>query len=486
MIQFKSFFRIFCVCFILLTSGLSLAAYGAQYSSIVVFGNSLSDNGNGNDYCRRHPWCSADIIFSNGKNTVEYLADYYGVSVDPVLNYSLQYLFVNPANYETSASAPAGTNYAFGGTLVPAENQVGRYLNDVSQQADPNALYVFFLGANYILWAHQDATGTNCSAAGCYADGLALLDTRAEETRVGIQRLIDAGATQFLVLNSDDIGSNGFFSPRTASTPQTEIVSEPLARDLSIRYSEILHGKITTFLNNAGVNVQWFDLFGTVEAIKNGQISHEIGNVVDPCIQGGNITSPCSESVMDDYFYFDEVHWTTAAHQVIASEILMQLEGEIQYLPLMNSITVVRDQGQINFHIVASDADGTIDAVQVEIGETHLDASSSDGLYWQTENIVLAPGEYFYTVSAFDNSGNVSSREDTFFVCIDASVDEHIQENRIYQVDTVTYFWWWAMTTTNYYLSGSDQLLGDGTSGEDRISLYPENNGDFQLCPESY
>ncbi len=316
----------------------------------------------------------------------------------------------------------------------------------------------------------------------CYQNALALLDEKAEETRDSIQRLVDAGATQFLVFNSDDIGSNAFFAPRTESTPVGEIVSDPLARDLSLQYNALLHEKIIALQGSVNASVHWFDLFDVVEKIKLGQLSHSIGNVVESCMQSGVVTPPCSESTIDNYFYFDEVHWTTSAHRVIANEVLAQLETQQDFPPTIVSVATEVLDTHVEFSIVANDIDGSVATVDVEIMDTRFQGTQNPGGIWKASMHNLNYGAHPYRINVQDNAGNVSSIEGNVLVCIDDTIENHIAENRVYSLSSITYFFWWPTSKTTYYIMGSEQSLGSDISLNDTLSLYPSADGVYELC----
>ena len=131
---------------VLALSATAAAAQDGPFSSVVVFGDSLSDNGNlsislGLPRLR--------FTTNPGLVTTEVVAQRYGVTLQPSLS--------------------GGSNFAFGGagivhdwptslTVPTIPAQVNGYLA-ARPQADPNALYSIFGGNNDVFF-HSNAIGS--------------------------------------------------------------------------------------------------------------------------------------------------------------------------------------------------------------------------------------------------------------------------------------------------------------------------------------
>ncbi len=112
----------------------------ADYSKIVVFGDSLSDMGNAcpKDYLQKPIFCALypSGCFSNGKVWVEHLAEEWDLDL--------------------KTSRLGGYNFAFAGATsgwgteeTPGlRGQVHSYLEKTRDQADASALYIIWIGAN--------------------------------------------------------------------------------------------------------------------------------------------------------------------------------------------------------------------------------------------------------------------------------------------------------------------------------------------------
>ena len=154
---------------ILLTSSIAAAFDLTKVHNLVVFGDSLSDNGN--TYAAvglpKPPYYKGR--WTNGYNWVDYFTK---IAALP------------PA---TAYLKNGGTNFAVGGStsqLLGA--QIAVYLVTVGGKADPNDLFVIWIGANDFL------AGINGN-------------TTSANIAVEITALTLAGAQQFLVINVPDI-----------------------------------------------------------------------------------------------------------------------------------------------------------------------------------------------------------------------------------------------------------------------------------------
>ncbi len=115
----------------------------SSFREIFVFGDSLSDTGNLASlpefgFLNNPPF---DRGFSNGPRAVEVLANSIGLEVDPLLH------LVGP---------PVGTNFAVSGARARGTNpidlpaQIGTFLLNNRGKAPSDALYIVFIGGNYI------------------------------------------------------------------------------------------------------------------------------------------------------------------------------------------------------------------------------------------------------------------------------------------------------------------------------------------------
>ncbi len=277
----------------------ALPAAAQPFSDVYVFGDSLSDTGNG---------CSVLAIVgyepgrcSNGEVWSEQFAELLGL--------------------EAEASILGGTNFAFGGDeTADLDTQIFAFsLAIFPGSADPGALYVIWLGGNDILGIPSSPTATQDAVDN-------IID--------GIRDLQDLGAQHFLVLNLPDIGRayGDFELPAgsgSAFTPAERDAVTALSLDFNDRLATALAAEPITTLFELDVELlveQMFanpGLFGfSPAAIDTTSDDTDFGI---PCL----IDVPCSLDpqgpVADGFFLFDAIHPTTAAHAVIAQRAALQV-----------------------------------------------------------------------------------------------------------------------------------------------------------------
>ncbi len=317
--------RALCLCFLLLAGPL-----GAQttFSTVVVFGDSLSDTGNiahltqaASGGVIRYPGDNkalgldyTDGRFTDGKDTQPAASAYLGVWVE-----QLAASFTSkPA---VTNSLDGGTNYAYGdattanstttiteGPLSIPLHNMGQQLADYLGQSPapvPNAktLYVFWGGANDIYQAVSAAVtaGTDPTAA-----ATAAATTAVTNESNYIQQLIAKGATNFLVVNEPPLGGVPNYAT-TANATALNTGAAAMAQGLPQALAAI-----KTASAAAGVTVNFYqvDVFTQFAAAAGSPMAVGLSNVT---AAAQNITaSP------DTYLIWDGLHPTTTGHHIVA------------------------------------------------------------------------------------------------------------------------------------------------------------------------
>lgn len=293
-------------------------ARSQPFDQMVVFGDSLSDNGN---VSQSFGLPRMRFTTNPGLVAVEDVGQHYGVTLQPSLN--------------------GGTDYAYGGAgLIQGVLPVPTLAEQVSSyfaahaQADPRALYSIWGGANDI-FAHDDAI-----AAGTQTLETALPQVVAAAQLEGrlLDQLQSAGARTILVFNLPDIGM----------TPGG------LPQDTAM---------VTAF--NANLNAELAGRHGVVPVNTYLVLREAIAN---PAAAGfSNVTTPaCTASTAllctpqtlvaadagSTHLFADEVHPTTAGHltlsEVVVSELVapgqMSLLAEAPLSLLRGHRAAVREQ----------------------------------------------------------------------------------------------------------------------------------------------
>jgi phospholipase/lecithinase/hemolysin len=254
-----------------------------QITSIVSFGDSLSDVGNdyiGSGGTQPSPAANYyDGRFTNGGNWLDYLAHDLGVAA-PV------------------ASLAGGSDYAFGGaqtgsgttTYAPGQavpnvdSQIAMYLS--AHTPTSTELFTIWAGANNLLIGNQ----TNPTIP-------------AQDIANEITTLAHAGATQFLIPNLPLLGEIPASSTLSAAQRQ--------ALDAwSVGFNQTLQAEATSLQKSLGVQIHIADvqtLFTNVLANPSAYgFTNVTGSAINSSLNGNG------------YLFWDSEHPTTAADAYIA------------------------------------------------------------------------------------------------------------------------------------------------------------------------
>jgi len=267
----------------------SLPASASLYNSLVVFGDSLSDNGNNaltigtqagqpitNTYVPTFPYATSGV-YSNGPVWATDAAVQLGVTLAP--------------------SKSGGTDFAYGGaTTGPAVSvfpfslltQANQYLGATGGVASPNALYVIAGGGNDARAAFATIAGCGLACVGPTVASTAL--TFATNVGAIVDQLQAAGAQHIVVWDTPNLG----LAPAVVAAG---------GASLGTLLAASMNAALATRLNGE-VGVSTFDIFGLGTAIG-------FTNVTDACgaVAGANCNT---------YEFWDGIHPTAAAHMEIA------------------------------------------------------------------------------------------------------------------------------------------------------------------------
>jgi phospholipase/lecithinase/hemolysin len=287
----------------------AVLAHAQDYTSIVVFGDSLSDTGNvahltQDKYGVRIPGPLADYTdgrFTDGDDTHPVAQKYFGVWIE-------QLAATLPSKPIITNSLDGGTNYAYGFaltgigttllTLTPTlnvtVNNIGQQITDylaTKPVISKRTLFVVWGGANDIL----NATSLDD-----------VIKASIEETK-DIQRLVDAGATQFIVPNLPPLG----LVPKLNGSATTSIP----ATTASIVYNEFLKAGLNLlndFQFRRHLRFYQLDVFSLFSKIIASPASYSLANVTDMAQGGAYTIDP------DMYLFWDDLHPTTKGHEILA------------------------------------------------------------------------------------------------------------------------------------------------------------------------
>lgn len=307
----------------------SFAASAGPYSSLVVFGDSLSDSGNntnlfgigsdpsqvisGNSYVPSFTYASG--VYSNGPVWATQFADKLGLSLTP--------------------SVLGGTNYAFGGAqtsyYVPGQStpslqmQTGMYIKKTNGAADPTGLYVVAGGGNNLRATLVEAATALASGASLETVG-GIITAAAFQfaTDIGdiVDSLQDAGAKNIIVWNAPNLG----LAPAVAAGGPS---ASDLGTKISQSFNQVLAGHLAT-----ETDVKTFDLYGLVDQATASGFT----NTKDAC----GAANPACNTDMSKNLFWDGIHPTTAAHTLIAQNMMVTAVPEPEtYLLMAMGLVVI-------------------------------------------------------------------------------------------------------------------------------------------------
>jgi len=363
------------------------SAHAGLFDNVVVFGDSLSDDGNLDLSCISQGQCPQlpflmRFTTNPGEVAVEHIADYFGTPLTPALMQGTDFAFGGAGILNNSPGTPASV------PLLPT--QLGMYLQANGNKADPNTLYSVWGGANDVFYAAtsgaaaataqqliqqtiaaqvQQAIAANLipnvpAAIAAFTAQITPIVTQqvvaqvtagagvsslmdqaqiqaylqqAATTELGmVKQLGDAGARYVMVFNLPNIGltPSGLAQGPTAAGQLT---------GLSLVYNNTLNAGLA----NAGVNIIPVNAFAMLNEIVADPSRYGFTNVTQPACTGGDGSSfeclpagtpgatvtyqPGTEST---YLFADGVHPTAAAHALLAqyAESIITAPGQISLL----------------------------------------------------------------------------------------------------------------------------------------------------------
>ncbi len=294
---------------------LSSCLYADTLNKFVVFGDSLSDNGNLYEYMKHQLPISPPYYqgrFTNGPVWIENLAEsYYGKEAN---KYLLDYAFGGSGVSESDDDDDFES-----GALFNLKREVDSYLLSHHDKADDKTLFVMWMGSNNYIALPDNPEKTL----------LAVNDGIQKE----LERLVARGGKYFMVMTVPDLG-------RTPGAIEFDAID--FLTDLTEKHNAMIKARVD-LLQAKYPDVTWifFDVNSIFLTALDEPDYYGFRNTTETCYESAMV-QPSSKTVLkmaasiqpktnpeacDGYLFFDIIHPTAPAHIYIADEAHRMLEA---------------------------------------------------------------------------------------------------------------------------------------------------------------
>ena len=278
------------------------------YSNLIVFGDSLSDTGNvfnatGGLIPPSPPYTEGR--FSNGDLLVDAIASELELP-------------------ESEPSATGGSNYAFGGA------QTGEGTSEFGLVEDlPVTFEIPNIGQQVDLYLSTQ-TPTETDLFYVYGGGNDFIDPLlggealpTSEEIVGnitsdITELAEAGAQSFVVPNLPTLGEIPLFNEQPEATT--------ILNNATDEFNQLLDTELDAIASELDVTIIEPDINSIATEIQNNPADFGLSNTTDAVLDPTNLSAFGNP---EEFFYWDDVHPTATATDIIAQEIIDTLPSDI-------------------------------------------------------------------------------------------------------------------------------------------------------------
>ncbi len=283
----------------LVVSSLSAVAQAGPFTAVVVYGDSLSDNGNlfGAAGLPGAPYFNGRR--SDGPVTVEQLAASLGA---PLFDFAWIGATTGIGNYADGGTTTTPGTFSLPGMQVEfatTQASLGPFLSD--------GLFIVWGGPNdFLAPSPLDLTPLDVINRGV-ADELGIVNS-----------LVLLGATNILVPGMPDLGLTPYFEGLGP-------VAAAQASAITDTYNAALHSSLPS-------GVLYYDTAALVRSIVANPGAYGLTNVTDPCFNGVTVCANPSQ-----YLFFDDFHPTTATDAFAAQGFISTVVPEPSTLVLLIS-----------------------------------------------------------------------------------------------------------------------------------------------------
>ena len=268
---------------VVMSSGIAFSA--TTFSNVVVFGNSLSDNGNvftlsGGAYpASSHAYKGR---WSNGPVWIEYLAKY--------LSAGLTDLAEGGATTGDETSIPVGLQKQVADFIALASH----YPTMISDET----LFVVWSGPNDFLSGGTDYLGA------------------VDNIETALDMLAAAGVKHLLVPNMPNLGATPSLNPYPELSEGAKLLTQA--------FNATLKDAVDSFKQTyTSISVYYFDVYSMLMEVSDDPTAYGFTDVTNSYVND-------DDTVNDDgeiYFFWDGVHPMTLAHKLLAKEAADFIDG---------------------------------------------------------------------------------------------------------------------------------------------------------------
>ena len=259
------------------------SARADTFSSVVVYGDSLSDNGNLYAAYGYPPYPYYMGRFSNGPVAVEQLATNLGL---PLYDFAVGGATTGVGNYIDNGTQTTAGFAGLPGIAAEVASPASTAL--LASPLVSSSLFVVWGGANDFLTAGSPSTA-------------------ASDIEAIVATLQGDGATHILVPGIPNLG----------------LTPEFYGSNVATAYSIAFNTALQAALPRGATYVDTFNLLTNIEA--NPSAYGFNNNVATPCFTGYTAFSLCSNTA--GYLFFDDFHPTTAADSIVAASFQAAATG---------------------------------------------------------------------------------------------------------------------------------------------------------------
>jgi phospholipase/lecithinase/hemolysin len=302
-------------------------------SQIVVFGDSLSDNGNAAAAIHSAGQSLGNYAlngYTDGTNTLPATSSPLGLWIDhfaaslgvadpqPFVTYTpggMLSLNTSGTNFAV-ASAIAGNNPSFSYTnflstsnpqAPGTTNQVELYLSFNGYKASPNTLYVFWAGANNLYGSLGNVSS--------FFTFPAIAKNAADSIALNIATLAQAGAKHFLWLNLPPLDQIPYVNDN--SNVLVRRLGKPAADSAALVFNDELAFDVLWLKADYGVDITVVNTNSLFNSIVAAPGTYGFVNIKDAGWCGVDGVPTCAQDNPNGFLFWDELHPTTAAHAIL-------------------------------------------------------------------------------------------------------------------------------------------------------------------------